>query len=389
MTNTSSSTSSRLDVVDALRGFAILSMFLLHNIEQYDLDNFLKQLPTWISGMDSKVVEYLFFLVSGKAYAIFALLFGFTFYIQFNNQQKKGNDFRGRFAWRLFLLSIIGIFNTLFYSGDILVLYAILGLALIPVSTWSNKAVLIFAAVLLAQPLEWLKFFSAYNNPAYVMAPHKFHYYYEQSLQYLTGESFIKLVEGNLFNGRLASLFWYWEGGRVFQTISLFFAGMMIGRTGKFIQSDSNSRFWKKMLFLSLVLTVLFHFWERYYHQLGLRDAPLHELDLIVDIWSNIAFMLLQVSIFITAYQMNIFRQILSILSPVGRMSLSNYVMQSIVGSFIYYGYGLGVYRFAGPTYSLGIGLLLCTLQIYFSRWWMKNHSQGPLENLWHRATWI
>jgi uncharacterized protein len=70
-------------------------------------------------------------------------------------------------------------------------------------------------------------------------------------------------------------------------------------------------------------------------------------------------------------------------------MSLSNYVMQSIIGSFIYYGYGLGLYKHTGATYSLLIGLLLAVMQGYFSAWWMRHHRKGPLETLWHKATWV
>jgi len=70
-------------------------------------------------------------------------------------------------------------------------------------------------------------------------------------------------------------------------------------------------------------------------------------------------------------------------------MSLSNYILQSIVGSFIYYGFGLGLYQYTGATYAILIGVVLAFLQSRFSTWWMKNHKQGPLEILWHKGTWI
>jgi uncharacterized protein len=65
---------------------------LLHNLEHFDFYYFPKDLQAWIKTMDSKVWDTLFFLFAGEAYAIFALLFGFTFFIQMNNQQKKGAD---------------------------------------------------------------------------------------------------------------------------------------------------------------------------------------------------------------------------------------------------------------------------------------------------------
>jgi uncharacterized protein len=88
-------------------------------------------------------------------------------------------------------------------------------------------------------------------------------------------------------------------------------------------------------------------------------------------------------------FQKASFHRALNTFSPLGRMSMSNYIIQSVLGSFIYYGYGLGLYEFAGSTYAVLIGIGLITLQILFSRWWMKNHKQGPLESIWHKLTWI
>lgn len=389
MTFSSSSPASRVDVVDALRGFTILSIMLLHNIEHFDLYFFPEHLPAWIKTVDSHIWSSLFFLFGGKSYAIFALLFGFTFFIQSNNQKNKGKDFRGRFAWRLLLLLIFGIINTVFYSGDILVLYAILGVTLIPVSAWSNTAVLIAAAVLMAQPLEWFTLFSIYNDPGYIVPPNLSNYYYGLSGEYLMGDSFANLVQGNLFNGRLASLFWSWENGRFFQTVSLFMAGMVVGRMGLFLPTMANNRFWKRMIVISTLLFIPLYSIRMNISNSITNQMLAQRIDIIILSWSNIAFMILLVSLFVTAYQTSFFDRIFGVLNPLGRMSLTNYVMQSIVGSFIYYGYGLGLYQYTGASYSVVVGLLLCMLQIFFCRWWMKSHTQGPLEGIWHRATWI
>ena len=98
-------TTERLGVVDALRGFALLAIVLLHNLEHYNL--FLPldyTLPAWLQTIDKYAWDTMFFLFAGKAYATFSLLFGFSFYIQFHNAEKRGTDFRGRFAWRMCLL---------------------------------------------------------------------------------------------------------------------------------------------------------------------------------------------------------------------------------------------------------------------------------------------
>lgn len=381
-----SSAASRIGVIDALRGFTILSIMLLHNIEHFDLYHFPEMLPGWMKQTDSVIWDTLFFLFGGKSYAIFALLFGFTFDLQFSNQQKNGKDFGGRFAWRLVILFLFGIVNTMFYSGDILILYAVLGFSLIPVRKWSDAAVMIVAAFLMFQPLEWYRVIMLTVDPSYAVAANLSDQYFAASGGYLTGDSFMSLVQGNLFNGRFGSLFWSWENGRFFQTVSLFMIGMVLGRKGSFIPSEQNNQFWKRMMILSAVMFI-----PLYLLKLNIQTLFPGEIGqrfgMIVTSWSNIAFMVLIISSFVTAYQWR--AGWLEFLSPLGRMSLTNYVMQSVIGSFIYYGYGLGMYRYTGATYSLFIGLFLCITQIFFCRWWLERYSQGPLERIWHRATWM
>lgn len=144
----------RIEVVDALRGFAVMAIILLHNIEHFNLYSSQELSSGFMAAIDKGVWDSLFFLFSGKAYAIFALLFGFSFFIQDNNQARKGKDFRPRFAWRLVLLFLLGTFNAIFFPGEILVLYAILGFVLIPVCRLSNRWLLLIATVLMLQPME-------------------------------------------------------------------------------------------------------------------------------------------------------------------------------------------------------------------------------------------
>ncbi len=170
MNNTPLAKSPRIEVVDALRGFAVMAIMLLHNIEHFNFYDFPAASSAFMQAMDKGIWETLFFLFSGKAYAIFSLLFGFSFFIQYNNQARKGEDFRLRFLWRLFLLFIIGCFNGAFFPGDILVLYSIIGVVLVLVCKWSDRAVLVAAVILMLQPLELGKFFYAMMNPDYVPA---------------------------------------------------------------------------------------------------------------------------------------------------------------------------------------------------------------------------
>ena len=381
---------SRLQIVDALRGFAIVSIMLLHNLEHFDFYFTPEHLPLWMQASDKIIWDTLFFIFSGKSYAIFALLFGLTFYIQDSNQQKNGRDFRVRFAWRLLLLLLFGIINSAFYEGDILTIYAILGFALIPVARLSNKVVLIIALLLMLQPFELLKLFYVLliDKSTAVSDPASWAYFAKMG-EYITGTNLWDTLYGNLTNGKTAVLIWTWEVGRVPQTISLFLLGMLAGRFKLFVYSVEMIRFWRKILLSVIVLFFVFWFISQYSGQIFSNKAALRSAETILKTWSNLSFMLFLVSGFVLLYQYIKLNKVLNVLSPIGRMSLSNYMIQSIVGSFIYYGFGLGLYKYTGATYCLLIGIILAVLQGFFSKWWMKNHRQGPLETIWHRLTWI
>ena len=136
----------RIEVVDALRGFAVMAIILVHNLEHFIFPVYPTEQPAWLAVLNDGVFNVIFSLFAGKAYAIFALLFGFTFYIQCHNQTKKGKDFGYRFLWRLVLLLGFATLNAAFFpAGDVLLLFAVVGLVLFLVRKWSDKAILIIA----------------------------------------------------------------------------------------------------------------------------------------------------------------------------------------------------------------------------------------------------
>jgi len=378
----------RLQVVDALRGFAIISIMLLHNIEHFDFYFSPSNLPTWMPALDKGIWDTLFFLFGGKSYAIFALLFGLTFFIQSDNQKEKGKDFRGRFAWRLLLLLGFGIINSAFYEGDILTIYAILGFTLIPVAKLNTKTVFWIAAILMFQPYEWWNVIAGIQHPELQLSEPASWKYFGRAGEYITKNSFVNTIAGNLTNGKTAVVLWSWEMGRIFQNISLFMLGMLAGRRKLFVSSPESTRFWTKTLLISVILFIPLFISKNNIHN-WISSIAIHTpLQTIISSWSNFAFMLILVSTFVISFE-KLSGRGLSIFSPYGKMSMSNYIMQSILGSIIYYGFGLGLYKYAGATYCLLIGLGLALIQGLFSTWWMKKHKQGPLESIWHKLTWI
>ena len=159
---------ARVDVADVLRGLAVMGIIVLHSIEHFNFYSFPETVPfEWMKFTDQAIWRGLFFAFGGKAYAVFALLFGFSFYIQDNNQQRRGKDFRFRFIWRLCILFVIGQFNAAFFTGEILTMYALLGVILPLFCRLSDRTVAIVALVLILQPIDWVKVVWALCNPDY------------------------------------------------------------------------------------------------------------------------------------------------------------------------------------------------------------------------------
>jgi uncharacterized protein len=383
------SNKSRLVVVDALRGFAIISIMLLHNLEHFDFLYKPKNLPAWMFAVDKGIWDTVSFLFAGKSYAIFALLFGLTFFIQSDNQEKIGKDFRARFAWRLLLLLIFGMINSAFYEGDILSIYAVLGFFLIPVAKLSNKVVFWIAVILMLQPFQLVKFVMALQNPLMQVAGSGAGAYFAKAGEYIPKSSIINTMVGNLTNGKIGVAIWSWDNGRVFQNISLFMLGMLAGRKQLFLVSTESKRFWIRTLIIAAISFIILYIISQKLPGWIDSKAIRRPARTMVNSWTNFSFMLVWLSGFTLLFQTSYFSRKLNFFSYLGRMSLSNYIMQSIMGAFIYYGFGLGLYKYTGSTYCLFIGIILAIIQFLFCYWWMKNHKQGPLETIWHKGTWI
>ena len=378
---------SRIDVADVLRGFAVMGIVLLHTIEHYNFYSFpdTSQQCGLLNFTDKAIWDGLFFAFGGKAYAIFALLFGFSFFIQDDNQHLKGKDFRLRFCWRLVLLFLLGNLNAAFFTAEVLVLFSIVGFVLVATCRLSDRAVFIIATVCLLQPLHWIYLAIAAFDPSFTLPAIPTAELWNATFAAQNQTSFLEMLRVNLTQGQLASLAWAWDNARLFQTAALFMFGMLIGRRGLFTEAKAD--FWLKVLAWSLAaffpLYGIADMLPSYIHS----QAALSSLSLIVSSLHKCAFMLVLVSGIILIYYRSDLRHLMSKISPFGRMSLTNYISQSIIGSALFYHWGLGLQ--ATTTESFAIGIVIFLVQLAFCRRWMQSHRHGPLEYLWKRATWL
>lgn len=371
MSNTPKTT--RIEVVDALRGFAVVAIMLLHFIEHFIYSVYPEPASTTDQLINQSVWDALFFVFAGKSYTIFALLFGFTFIIQQQNQERKGKDFGGRFAWRMLLLAFFATLNAAFFpGGDVLMLFAVMGLVMIPLRKLSLKALFFVALFFLIQPIELLGCFGIQVFPKLLNAD------YYPSLQAITSTgNFWEMIVANITTGQVASLFWAVDAGRLLQAPGLFIIGMMLARGGYFTRGID---FWGNVLVGGFVGSFVLYI---------AKTSATGSLQTIFTMWYNIAFTALLVSAFVLLYQSATFRKQIDGLHYYGRMSLTNYISQSIIGSLIFFPYALGLASTLGIAWSFVLGLVVMVAQIQFCKWWLSSHKQGPLEQLWHKLTWI
>lgn len=380
----------RLEAVDALRGFALLAIVLLHGLEHYNIFYGQEPRAEWLQWLDAKSTQLVYFLFAGKAYATFSLLFGFSFFIQMRNARRRGDDFRLRFAWRMLLLVGFSQFHALFYNGDILLLYAVCGLILIPASSWSDRTVLIVAAFLMMQPLCWAKICYALFNPEYIDTNSEFVKYAVSAEQVGRYGNVWQTLANNIWNGQLYSNFWQVEAGRLFQTPALFLFGMWLGRKSFFEKSSESMAFWKKALIVAVPASVPLYLLKELVPPLISNVTVLSYYGIAVPMLYNFAFMTVLVAGFMLVwfYAGNGFRAQRFIM-PFGRMSLTNYIGQSIIGVIIYYHFGFDLWWRVGAVESLLIAFGVIALQLAFSKRWLAGHRQGPLEYLWKKGTWL
>lgn len=380
---------NRIEVADVLRGFAVMGITLIHFIERFSLYTFPEETNNFLVFTDTVIWDSLFFAFSGKAYCIFALLFGFSFFIQDNSQKQKGKDFRGRFAWRLVLLFFIACINSTLFPGEILILYAFLGYVLIPVCRLSTRTVAIIAIILLLNPLEWGQIIYAFINPNYVINAELDAPYWELVNIAQREGSFLEMCKTAIWTGNIANMGWMLLHGRVTQTAGLFMVGMLIGRANLFPYSEKNIKVWINVFIISTLSFFPLYGLMDILPGFITREALLFPSVLILKLLSNLAFTGILFAGVILVYYLTKFKDILHKLAPYGRMSLTNYLLQSLVGGFLFYNWGLGLYRYTGITACFFIGLLLFFIQYFICVWWLRTHRQDPLEWLWKKATWI
>jgi len=372
---------SRLDLLDALRGFALMGLFLVHMVELFEL--------YWLDPQPNAAFEWTMALFAGKSFALFALCFGISFFIIMDRARTRGVDFTGRFAWRLLILLAIGLVHGLVYRGEILQILALLGLLLLLFDRIrDNRILLLLALIVLLQPLLIARAFAALDGAAWALQPPFFTV--EDTLPVAAEGSFAQMVVANSISGQLGKWSFYLDTGRLAQIVGLFLAGLVLGRTGFFARPDDFRRSRRVVLVVAFLLSVL-----TYWAKPALLDALPAEpgaarqtLDWMVSGWLALTVMAVYVVLFVELFQ-SVGRPLLRRLAPVGRLTLTLYVGQSLIFVPLFYGFGLGLYRTITESQALALGIAAFLLQVAIVHWWFARFHYGPLEWLWRALTYL
>ena len=395
----------RITVIDALRGFSLLGVILVHFQQHYSIHSmgpFNEHTPI-LAQFNDAVFWFVQNVLMGRFINIFAFLFGMSFFIQMDRAAKKGIDFRGRFLWRMVILFAIGIIGSAFYSGDILSLYAIYGVVLLLINPLKNWMLTALAALILLGTPKLTTF--AYDK---ITAPPAVEQVVEAP-ERPRGErppfvperiTFAKSVENNLTRGVTEKISYQFQAtNRGYITLAIFILGLIVGRLRFFETAHLHMRR-NLILFALFIAGNLIFGWLANIVAPGmdpsmwfLRSGPptlqtimgtaLFDVELV---FSSAALLMA----FVILYNIPAIGKVLDVLAPYGRMGLTNYVSQSIIGACLFAMWGLGsTFGAWGYAELMIVGLGLYISQIIISTIWLRYFKYGPLEWLWRSATYL
>lgn len=356
---------SRIELLDAVRGFALVGVLIV-NARDLSLYGFLpNEARTMLvtASLDGVLGPIITALVDKKALTIFTLLFGIGFAMQTERSALT------LYVRRLVILFAIGVIHGLFFYGDILRYYAVLGLLLIPtarVRPWILATVGLLVAMFpwptFAQTELWLD--EGKVSPLIAFGD--------------AGLS--QMLRANWsYDSWLRNADW----GFPLALLGRFLVGAAMGRSHVFIEVENYRRFWRNLLIATLPLGLILTGWVWSYADNDLSITA----DQMLRGATSISLGLGYVAAFVLLFQSLAWRRWLIPLAPFGQMALTNYLLFTFVGLFVFYGVGLGVDPRFGLVGVLSFSLVVSGVQILASRWWLSRFNFGPVEWIWRSLT--
>ncbi|UQA57509.1 DUF418 domain-containing protein [Polyangium aurulentum] len=389
----------RVVLLDTLRGFALCGVFMANVYLWFSGRMFQSRAELQASHENAAwfdaAINYAFGpLLGGRFITIFSFLFGLGFAVQLARAEERGASVVPVYTRRLLVMLGLGLAHLfLLFQGDIVSTYALLGFTLLLFYKRSDRTLLVGAGLLLF--LSPLVIDVARNLPRWLHGPGaaeadkaSFEHHLALSAQVL--EAF---THGSWLDTVRSGAAYY--VGDLFKALSMFLlimigrflVGLWAGRRRLFHDAPQHLPFFRRLLGWSFALSIFSNGVGVLVRVLITRklvnpDAVpwLWPLLLPVHHLAEASTAAVYVAGITLLFQRDAWRRRLLLLAPVGRMALSNYLMQSVMGVLVFYGYGLGLIGKLGSAAQMGLALALFSLQIVFSHLWLSRFRFGPVE---------
>lgn len=373
---------NRVEVIDLLRGFALLGVFIA-NMIHFQSPYLYMDPYTWFSSpSDAATFKVIDIFVEGSFYPIFAMLFGYGLNMQYEKTLTNGSAFAPMMARRLAILLGIGIIHALLvWSGDVLFTYAAMGFIMIAFVKISKKWIITVAAIVYIIPNA---IFYAGTRFLETVDPNSM----------LAGYADIQKIElaisayglgsyGEIFSFRFVEWFTFGFLG-VFLGIVMILPLIMIGAGLSKWKVFERAGEMKGRIAVITVLTLAAGIWLK---AVPFTGEPTLSAQMLQTVFGGPILAAGYVGLLLLFSQIPLFRTVFRPVSKAGRMSLTTYITQSIVATTIFYSYGFGMYGKTDLETGVWIALGVFIIQMIFAELWLMKFSMGPLEWLWRKAT--
>ena len=376
----------RVEAIDILRGVAILGILIV-NMQLFSTP---EGLP-----VDGTAERLIYFFAQEKFKALFSFLFGLGLAVQMMRAEARGAHFLPLYARRLCVLFLIGIAHFLLvWDGDILHDYALLGFVLLLFHRSSPKTLLVGAGVLLAIPMLFYGITTYSSITSHVSPQMKEWITYENGAEdngtsddfsdtYARGSyaEMVTLRESELPRDMSPDT----DDAYV---LAIFLLGLYAGRRRIFHDVSAHLPFIRRVQRWGLVIGVAgnaaFAVGGSFDPSPTSVTQNVGRLCLVV---AAPALMLFYASTIILVTQRETWRRRLAPLAAVGRTALSNYLLQSLICTTIFYRYGLALFGKVSPSLGVLLTITIFLIQIPLSVWWLRRFQFGPVEWLWRSLT--
>jgi uncharacterized protein len=387
---------TRIEAIDILRGFTLLGIIIVHMVEQYYAgqwpETVTKTMPQSIG--DQIIQSFSGIFISGKFYMIFSFLFGLSFFIQFSKSDTD-KKFLIRFIWRLVILFIIGSIHHLHYRGDILTIYAILGIGLLLFYRLPDRYLFWLAALLIL------------DIPAFVTRGVNAFLFSESSgfpsTDQTTLETYFNTLKSGSYPEILKANYYEFKGkmqfqvisGRLYITLGLFLLGVYAGRKRFFENLSEKIKVFRKIIryalfsILGCIVLGAAVFGGAHLLKITVPDGVAWMVGGFIYDLFNAALASIYVCWILILLQKEKWQKRFHYFYPVGRMGLTTYLMQTFFGTLIFFSYGLGLVGDLGALMCFGLALVLFVFQIVFAKVWFRYFTYGPIEWLWRNLTYL